>query len=234
MMNQLVKIDDVKNGIINKFQTFLSTKGFKLKRTQLKFLRNNKSTITTISFKTYSYFPSHYEYSFSCGIYFKELDDLVNAYNSFEGKLFDVLCNLFINEGEFIYDLLTKEKKVQNFYTNELKTEEQLMIALDQTSKILENEVLPIIDANTSLLDFQKNFLIPEKILYRIDEPEFIISCLLASSLIDPEFCSEIGMFIKTEIKRKQDINGVEYRGMQRLQAGVSDFFLARGVDLKL
>jgi hypothetical protein len=223
-MNQSIKISEVKKGIIDKFSNFFDQEGYKLNKAQLRFTKKLNTSMVSFNFKTHSYFPSHCEYSFTSCIYLKELDEIIRAYNSFNNKFIDISCNLSIVEGEFIYEFLEKERKFKRFYTNEIQTEEGLAKALIQTFKIIENDVMPLINANTTLSNFQKNYLLPAKIIARIDEPEFIISCLLASSLIDIDFFIEIRNFIEEETGKFEKANNIKLTGLQNLLNSVSAF----------
>jgi len=222
-----MKLSDLKLQVLDKAQNLLAGKGYRLNKNQCKFRRDTESAVIEFAFKFYSYYPTHNEYSFQCTIILKELVDLITEYNNFFSLNTDLLWNVLIVEGEFIDDLVNKERKFQKIYNNEVDTPESIEKSIDQTLKIIEFEVLPLVEAANSLSGFQKNFLQPEKIMKRINEENFILSCLLAAFLIDVQFYSEISKFITIELDKKKN-DGIELSSIYLMIDNLNIFFSSK------
>lgn len=198
----IVRLPDLKNYLINKVQKLFYANSFKLNKSECSFKKETETSIIEFHFEFHGYYPSHNEYSFYSYIILKELKDIIALYKKFNNDGSEIMWNVLIVEGEFIHELLEQERKFKKLYTNEVNSIDSIEISLNQTLKIIESEALPMIYPISTLTGFQKYFLIPQKIMSRINEGDFILSCLLASYLIDKQFYFEVVEFLLKELDK--------------------------------
>lgn len=205
--NDIIRLPDLKKHVLNKVQELFDTHSFKLNKKKYSFRKNTETSIMEFYFEFYGYYPSHNEYSFYSCVILKELKDIIGEYKKFINEDAEIMSNVLFVEGEFIHDLLKQERKFKKLYTNEVSSLGSIEISLNQTIKIIESEVLPIMYFISTLNGFQNYFLIPQRMINRIHEVEFILSCLLASYLINKKFYLEIVEFLLNELN-KMKVNG--------------------------
>lgn len=224
-LKNVVKSKDLKTLVIDKSKPLFDNHGFRLNRSQSCFKKEIDTAFITFNFSFYSYYPTHNEYSFYCYILLKELKPIITKFKNFCNEDPNILWNLLIVEGEFIYELLNKERKFQKIYTNEVDTIESIETATNQTLQIIEADVFSEVYANSTLSGFQEYFLKPERIMGRISEDDFVLSCLLASYLIDEQFYHDIIEFLVKELDNKKN-EGKNFVSIYKLIDKVNAFVI--------
>lgn len=199
----LIRIPELKEIVLNKTKGLFSEEGFRLNKSQMRFRKETDKAVIDFNFRFFSY-PSYSGYQFYCTLILKELNPIIKEYLNFFNADNDIIWNLLIVEGEFIRELLMKERKSQKMYMNVVSTD-NINTGINQTLHIIRTEALPKAYTNSTLNGFQEYFLRPERIIGRINEDLFILSCLLAAYLKYPPFYYEVVKFLTSELDKLKE-----------------------------
>lgn len=202
-INNSIKISDLKNVLFEKVNAFFVNQGFRSNKGHMKFLKETQTSSIEFLFEFSSYYPIHNEYHFKCFIFLKELDLIIKEYQEFTSIHQKILFHVLIVEGEFINELLNKDRKFSRSYVNEVDTIQNVEISIKQTLDILKNDALPKAYDLSNLIGFQKYFFdYPERIAGRITDNSFILSCLMAAYMVSEEFYLVTSDLIKKELDK--------------------------------
>ncbi len=181
-----LKVSDLKKILFEKVNTLFTDNNFKSNKGQMKFIKQTKTATIEVLFDFSSFFPSHCEYHFKCFVYLKELDVIINEYQRFIQDKQKIYFNVLIVEGEFIKEMIMKDRKFSKIYVNQVDTLQNAELSIAQTLNILKSDALPKAQNLSSLNGFREFFFDhPERIAGRITDNFFILSCLMAAYTAD-------------------------------------------------
>lgn len=79
MSSEILSMKELKQNVLENVRNVFLDNGFKFKSKDFSFKKETSTAQIEFLFRFYSYYPTHNEYSFSCFIYLKELEPIINS-----------------------------------------------------------------------------------------------------------------------------------------------------------
>ena len=223
-LNSKINISEVKKKMLDKFCVFFAESGFKLYKKDYRFKKETNQSIIDFSFEFLDFYPSHIEYSFACFISLKDIRKIEKEYFLYYNEPLHPTWHFLIAEGEFIHDLLNKERKYKRAYKNEISNQENLETALEQTFRIVKQNALPKAYSLDNLSNFQDYiFSDPSVITARLSEHLFIQACLFAAYLRNEQCYRDLISYLETELNTLE-ANGQQFSNIRKIISKVDTF----------